>query len=64
MLSKVFKRLLFNSIINYFMEKKLFPECRLILYPGIRVSLSCYQLPMRFTKVLTATHWLILKEHF
>ena len=32
--SKIFDRLLFNSLFNYFIQNKLFTECQSFLIPG------------------------------
>ena len=48
--SKVFERLMFNSLFNYFIQNKLFTD--LASFQAIRVLPNSYQLRMKSTKVL------------
>ena len=64
MLKKVFERLIFSPMFNYFMEKKLLPECQSSFIPGDSCVAQLLSLLMRSAKISTATHHLMLKEHF
>ena len=57
--SKVFERLVFNTLFNFFLQNKSFTPSSLALYQVIPVFCNYYQLHMKFIKVLTATHPLI-----
>ena len=54
--SKVFERLVFNTLFNFFLQNKLFTPSSLALYQVIPVFCNYYQLHMKFIKVLIATH--------
>ena len=54
--SKVFERLVFNTLFNFFLQNKISPPTSLDLYQVIPVFHDYYQLHMKFVKVLIATH--------
>ena len=62
--SKIFERLIFNSLFNYFMQSKLFTECQLGFIPGTHTLHNCCQLHMKSIKVSTLTHRLTRGEFF
>ena len=59
--SKVFERLMFNSLYNYFMQNKLFTECK-VSYLVTHALHNCCQLHIKSIKVLTVTYRLIRGE--
>ena len=50
MFSKVFERLVFNALCNFFLQNKLFTPVSLASYLVTPVFLNYYQSPVRFTK--------------
>ena len=54
--SKVFERLVSNTLFNFFLQNKLFTPVSLVLYQMIPVFHNYYQSHMKFIKVLIATH--------
>ena len=50
--SKIFERLMFNFLFDYFIQNTVFTECQCCFIPAICVLLNLYQLSKKSTKVL------------
>ena len=53
--SKVFERIIFNSLFYYLIENKLFTECQSGLYQVIIASHNSFPLQTRYTNLLIVT---------
>ena len=62
--SKIFERLIFSFLFNYFMEKSFLQSVSQILHLVTHALHSCCQLHMKSIKVLIATHQLTRGEFF
>ena len=53
--SKLFERIILNSLLNYFLENKLFTECQSRFLPGSSCISQLLSLHTRYTNLLIAT---------
>ena len=62
--SKIFERLIFNSLLNYFTQNKLFTECQSGFIPGDSCVAQFLSITHEILTVLTVNHQLTQGEFF